>query len=363
MREQFHRALRNAVFGTILLPVACSSGDGGSPTGPSNDVASIEVTLPASVEALKTVTGSATARNSSGTNVQATFTWTSSNTSVATVTNGVVRGISPGTATITARSGSIEGTRSIQVATQNVNALVSDVRTTSGLPAMGGALVTRDGIVALGVAGNRRITGGSAVTAADRWHIGSNLKAITALLAAIAVDRNAISWTTTVAQAFPELAASIRAEYQTVTLEDLLSNRAGIRNDPPAAVYSGTTARAQRESLAAWALGATPAVAKGTYHYSNPGFVIAGAMVDRALNGTYEDLVTSLIATPLGVGGIGWGPTTVAGGNDQPVGHSRSGSTWLPCEACDNPPGLSAAGRAHMPLATWARIIQEFLRA
>src|SRR5690606_39371113 len=70
--------------------------------------------------------------------------------------------------------------------------------------------------------------------------------------------RSAISWTTTVEDAFPEHAATMNAQYKSVKLEDLLANRAGIRNDQPAAAYTGATARQQRESLVAWAVGANP---------------------------------------------------------------------------------------------------------
>jgi CubicO group peptidase (beta-lactamase class C family) len=77
----------------------------------------------------------------------------------------------------------------------------------------------------------------------DVWHIGSNLKAITAALGAIAVDRGVIEWTSTVEGAFPEFAAGMRDEYRTVTLRDLLSNGGRMRNDPPGTAFLGATAR------------------------------------------------------------------------------------------------------------------------
>jgi hypothetical protein len=36
---------------------------------------------------------------------------------------------------------------------------------------------------------------------------------------------------------------------------------------------------------------------------------------------------------------------------------------WEPQEGWDNPPGISAAGRAHMSLRAWAKIVTEMLRA
>lgn len=244
-----------------------------------------------------------------------------------------------------------------------LGAIVDSVRQAHGVPALGGAIVTTQGLQAIGVAGYRRWGGSVPVTLSDKWHLGSNLKAQTAALAAIAVDAGRISWTSTIGASFPELAGSIRADIRDVTLEDLLANRGGIRNDPPASAWSGATARAQRETAVAWGTSNAPAVPRGSYHYSNVGFVIAGAMVERALGGSYEDLMRDRLWTPAGATAPGWGPQATSGATDQPVAHRRSGGAWVPCEGCDNPPGLSAAGRAHMPLADWGAVIAELLRA
>lgn len=248
-------------------------------------------------------------------------------------------------------------------AAKDLDAIVDSVRVAHGLPALAAALVVRDGgAISVAVSGNRRI-GGPAVTVADKWHIGSNLKAMTATLAAIAVKRGLITWNGTVSASFPELAPTIRPEYRDVTLRELLSMQGGIRNDPPAGVWSGTTAREQRETAAAWGLSATPWGPRGSYYYSNVSYVIAGAMVERALNGTYEALLQSELGDPVGAMQIGFGPQALAGASDQPVAHRWNVNQWTPCEGCDNPPGLSSAGRAHMPMEDWARIVLEMLRA
>lgn len=248
-------------------------------------------------------------------------------------------------------------------ASGTLGTIVDSVRQAHGLPALGGAIVTTSGMRAVGVAGFRRWGGTVPVTLNDRWHLGSNLKAQTAALAAIAVDAGRITWTTTIGHAFPELAATIRADLRDVTLEDLLAHRGGIRRDMPSGAWSGSTARAQRESAVAWGTANSPVGPRGSYAYSNVGYMIAGAMVERALGGTYEDLMRDRLWAPAGATATGWGPQAASGASDQPVAHSRSGSGWVACEACDNPPGLSAAGRAHMPLSDWAAIIAELLRA
>lgn len=67
----------------------------------------------------------------------------------------------------------------------------------------------RDRAVRSGVGGRAAFPATSraaAVAVDDRWHIGSNLKAVVGMLAGIAVDHGKIEWTTTVEEVFPELA-------------------------------------------------------------------------------------------------------------------------------------------------------------
>jgi len=353
--------------GIIGLGVAVLAGCGGSePVAPRPaEVASLTVTpLVASVAPGERITASAVAVTAQGAVVQVAVAWKSSDAGVAGVApDGTIAAVANGTATITASVGSVTATLELRVAPPGLERIVDSVRRAFGLPAMGGAIVTGAGTQALAVAGTRRASGGPVVTVADKWHIGSNLKAVTSALAAIMVDEGVLSWATTIGQAFPELAATMRSEYQDVTLGDLLSHRGGLRNDPPASAFAGGTQRAQRESLAAWTLAAPPIGPAGVYAYSNLGYVVAGAMIERAGQGVYEDLLASRLLQPLGITGLGWGPQAAAGATDQPVAHSFQNGRWVPCEGCDNPPGLSAAGRAHLPLGDWARMIREFLVA
>lgn len=359
------RTLTTAAALAFSAATACSGSDGGGPTGPAGAVATVDVTL---ADAAITVGGStvpqAVAKDAEGRAVQATFTWTSSNTDIATVdADGRARGMTAGTATVTATASGIAGSADLQVLPRNLDAMAEAVRSATGLPAMAGAIVSSRGLIGIGVAGTRRASGGPAVTLDDKWHLGSNLKAITSALAAIAVDRGDIDWTTTIEQSFPELDGVMLDVYRDVTLESLLSHGGGIRNDPPGAAYAGTTAREQRESLVEWAVSSQPIGPVGSYYYSNTGYVIAGAMIERAMNGTYEELLATHLTGPLGVTGLGWGAAAGAGQSNEPVGHYLQGGAWVACEACDNPPGLSAAGRAHMRMGDWASIIQELLTA
>ena len=228
---------------------------------------------------------------------------------------------------------------------------------------MGAAIVTlEDGITAIAVAGTRRATGGAAVSADDLWHLGSNTKAVTSLLATVAVAQGRIQWTTTVAQAFQEL-TNVRAEYREVTLRDLLSHQSGFPRDAsPLAFASGTTAPAQRALAVAWAVQQPPIVPRGTFSYSNLGYVVAGAMLERAFGTSFEAAMAAQIHVPLGMTDAGWGPQAAAGSATQPVAHLWDKGSWLVLEAFDNPPVYNSSGRAHMSLASWGRLLREVLR-
>ena len=346
--------------------VAC----GGGTTDPTPPAAGSKVSrVELSTAALDVPIGSlaqlsATPRDASGNALPGrTVAWRSSAEAVATVSSsGVVTGLSTGSAVIVATVDGQSDSAVVAVALRSVTSIVDSVRTAHGLIGMTGAIVTRaNGVTLVGAAGQRRL-GGPSVTTEDRWHLGSNLKAMTAMLAAIGVTDGRLSWDATIGTAFPELGPTIRPEYRAVTLRDLLAMRSGLVANPPTGTYAGATARAQRDAAVAWAVASTPETSFGTYLYSNLAYVVAGAMIERALGGTYEELLLGRLGAPLGAAGIGFGPTTTVGGTDQPVGHAWNGSSWVVCEACDNPPGLSSAGRAHMPIADWARIIQEMMR-
>lgn len=245
----------------------------------------------------------------------------------------------------------------------DVQFIVDSIRVAYSLPALAGAIVTIDDLdFGTGVSGTRRATGGAAATLQDLWHLGSNFKAFTSMLAAITVESGDIEWTTTIADAFPELAGTIRAEYEDVTLLELLSHQSGLPRDPAAGTALGTTRTQQRSSVAAWAVTQPPASTRGTYSYTNTGYMLAGAMIERALDTTFEEAVAEHVFTPLGIDDAGFGPQAPAGSNDQPVAHQLVNGQWVAREGFDNIPVYSSAGGVHMSVESWSRFLQEVLR-
>ena len=99
------------------------------------------------------------------------------------------------------------------------------------LPALAAAVVCNGTIIATGAVGTRRADTDTPVAVNDRFHIGSDTKAMTALLAAIFVEEGKLRWDSTVADVFPELAETMDTGLRRVTLEQLLSHTSGIPSD------------------------------------------------------------------------------------------------------------------------------------
>lgn len=101
-----HLALgRSAAGGTILSEITVTISDEGTVT-PTPTVSGVSVTpTTASVEVGGTTNLNASVTMSDGSAYSGSTVWTSSDTSVATVENGVVTGVKAGTATITATAG------------------------------------------------------------------------------------------------------------------------------------------------------------------------------------------------------------------------------------------------------------------
>jgi CubicO group peptidase (beta-lactamase class C family) len=93
------------------------------------------------------------------------------------------------------------------------------------VPGMAAAVVRNGETVGLGVAGVRTRGKRDKIAADDRFHLGSDTKAITAMLCGILVDEGKLKWGQTLGETFPELKKSMHPQYQAVTLEQLLTNQ------------------------------------------------------------------------------------------------------------------------------------------
>ncbi len=177
-----------------------------------------------------------------------------------------------------------------------------------------------------------RQKGAPAATAIGDWlRIGSLSKAMTACMAAKLIDLGKLSWTLSLADALPDLAAGMLPAFRSVTVEQLLAHRGGlIAMDNEADVglfleFLATqtkplpeTFAGRRTFLAAWALQqAQPGVTPGQdFLYSNVGYMLVGMILEvrsgKSFTALFDELIVPLVGMPGGPG-VSLGLPTTAG--------------------------------------------------
>ena len=251
-----------------------------------------------------------------------------------------------------------------QDATENVAPMLEAIRAKHQLPALAAAAVIDGRVVALGTTGTRKFGGREKVTDADLWHIGSDTKSMTASLAAVLVEAGKIKWETTVAEVFPAYRGRMNDAWKAVTLEQLLTNRAGAPGAAPVDLWRTAQQQtgsptSQRLDFVRGLIERPPEAPQGTkFIYSNQGFAIAGAMLEKVAGQPFEKLMMERLFGPLGLKTAGFGAPGDARRVDQPWGHTGAGANLTPVPpgpAADNPPAITPAGRVHLSIADFAR--------
>ena len=243
------------------------------------------------------------------------------------------------------------------------------------VPACGVAVLVAGRKPLIEIAGQRRRDRPGSVAIGDRWHIGSCAKAATALTYARLVERGIANWETPVAELFADLGTGIHPDWRNRTIDEVFHCRAGIpanltKPQMIAAWDSREPLTSQRTTIASHALSKAP-LAPGQFVYSNLGYILIGAAIDRIVGiltpeMDFERALMALVLHPLGIKTGGFGPPP------EICGHScrfRVGPITLgrgsPVEASnlrnDNPPVMNSAGRLHLSMPDWARLQAEFL--
>lgn len=249
----------------------------------------------------------------------------------------------------------------------NVQQILSAQREKYHLPAIAGVYI--DGAnTRKAVAGVRKNGSSSIATIDDRWHIGSNVKAMSATMIATIVEEGKLAWSSTIAEIFPELLPMMKAEYKNVTLAMLLNHRGGIfpvdtDEELMALPQWPGTAVEQRRAFVQWAVEKAPATAPGAYHYSNGGYILAAAMAEKATGQAWEALMEQRLFAPLGIHPVFAWPA--AGGLPQPWGHIEGTSGYEPFDPDGElqfPVALIPAGHCSLSLGDYTLFAREHLR-
>ncbi|WP_300390371.1 serine hydrolase domain-containing protein [Henriciella sp.] len=248
-----------------------------------------------------------------------------------------------------------------------LQAEVDATRQESGLFALGAAVavVGEDPVIA--VSGQTAKGSETAAAPDDAWHIGSNTKALTALLYARLVEDGLAEWGATLPELFPAMADEMDPAWQDTRIEDLFAHRSGVGdigalwlmgrrgNDAPLTEQRRETTRNR--------LTKAPKGEPGTFEYSNLNYIVAGAAIERLLELSWEKAITGYVLEANGADwseGWGFGPP-----QEGIQGHRRglfgNNSAAGRGGRADNPQALGPAGTLHVPLESHARLLLEFV--
>jgi len=234
------------------------------------------------------------------------------------------------------------------------------------IPGAVGIVVQHDKIMELRAHGLRRAGHPDTVTVHDLFHIGSIGKSMTSTMIATLVEGNTLSWDSRPADIIPDLSASLDPGYDGITLLDLLHHRAGVPSDDDITevpTLSGSLAE-QRLQATQILLAMPPVVSRGTFRYSNAGYMIAGCMAEVATGQNWRTLMNSRLFDPLSMDVFyGW-PTQ----HDpaEPWGHEQAGEAFQSVDPSADPAELmflEPAGFISMSLSDLGKFMQLHLDA
>ncbi|MFP4266259.1 MAG: serine hydrolase domain-containing protein [Desulfonatronovibrionaceae bacterium] len=235
------------------------------------------------------------------------------------------------------------------------------------LPALAAAVVKKGDVLSSGAVGTRKFGADIGVSINDKFHIGSDTKAMTALLAGIMVEEGKIAWNSTLADVFPKLVDEMDPGVREVTLVQLLSHTSGMQPDDEVFIgllkdsfarETGNLDQLRYWLAKQWCTRPLAAEPGTEFAYSNMGYTLAGAMIEQAAGETWDQLITKRIFDPLDLQTAGLGCQASLGRIDAPLGHVVSGDgikARLAGPNGDNPPIIGPAGIVHMSVLDFAR--------
>lgn len=183
------------------------------------------------------------------------------------------------------------------VSGQKTSQFADSIRRVYTIPELSYAVVNSRTTLEIAASGKHSINLPDTATLKDRFHIGSNTKAMTAFMIASYVEKGKLKWTTKFFDVFPEWRGKCNPAYVNITLQDLLSHKAGIQpfqgeNDPPLPDFKGTNPE-KRKQFGQFVLTLEP-VKPDEQHpfiYSNAGYTLATLMLEKVTNKSWEQLV------------------------------------------------------------------------
>jgi CubicO group peptidase (beta-lactamase class C family) len=246
----------------------------------------------------------------------------------------------------------------------SLDSILDAIRVKYKLPALAGAVFSTDGITEMAATGVRKAGTDVPVTINDLWHLGSDTKMMTALLAGSYVAEGKLSWNDNVLFFFPQLTDKIAPAIKDITIAQVLHHEAGLSENLSLwsrTFLSGTPSEQRLQAVAT--ILKYPTYSPGTYHYANNDYILIGAILEKIGGKPWEDLIRERIFQPLGMSSVGFGGLGTRGQIDQPWPHSGTGNPMLMNgPSIDNPEYVNPAGRVHCTMQDWAKFLIDQLK-
>lgn len=245
---------------------------------------------------------------------------------------------------------------------QDLQKIIDEACKENQLPSIAAIVFRREGVIEQAVSGVRKMGSPAVATLQDKYHLGSITKSMTASLAAILVEEGNIRWDSSIDEVLGKQIQPIHPSFKHVTLRELCEHRSGMPHDVPPALWKELwqrSAKGDEKENRSWfiseLLKSGPAQDKGTFAYSNSGYMCAGLMLETATGKSWQALMRDKLFTPLQMKSAGFGPCAVqAEPIDQPWPHV-DGQAMAPGLQADNPAALGPAGTVHCSIIDLAR--------
>lgn len=254
-----------------------------------------------------------------------------------------------------------------KVSVRELAALLEKARAKHDVPALAAGIVRVGEKPRTAVVGIRKRGVAAKVTIDDTWHLGSNSKPITALLIAVLIDLGLLDWDTPLEQIFPEHAGKWKEDMKKITLSHLLTHTSGLPDRGPVRQFMATPSQKtpqQDRAKVVKDLAEVELSAKAgeKYEYSNLGYVLLGAIIDKCGKSPWEEQFKKRICQPLGI--KHWSLGTVYPGAVplQPYPHEADGKPIPTSGVIDNPAVMNPSGRIRLSLGDYCLVLAETLK-
>ena len=164
------------------------------------------------------------------------------------------------------------------------------------------AIVRRGDTLVDNAWGTADVTTNRPATPSTVYRIASVSKQFTAALVLKLVDRGRLALTDTLGR----FLTGLRPEWRPITIEQLLNHTSGLHRDYNTEMRRRLPTQPV-DTLIAWAARDTTLSAPGTrWAYSNTGYMLLGALIEKLYRKPYRDVLRDEIARPLGLASLGW---------------------------------------------------------